>query len=237
MDWTDIRRAAQNAGWSGVAYDLHYRALNRVTLYMVLQGMTVTMETLDRQFLSGPERYRYDILDEAALRRYSCDPSNQLRAAFLDQAIRKGDSCYAVLDGETLASFGWYSNRPTRINNGLELQFHPSWIYMYHGHTRDEYRGQRLHAVGMAKATEAFTRRGYKGLISYVEANNFSSLKSVYRMGYRNIGRVAVLRLFGRYLIRLDPSCSEYEFEVKEAAPEVASATAVRGAYTRSRGG
>ena len=46
-----------------------------------------------------------------------------------------------------------------------------------------------------------------------------------------------MLRLFGRYLIRLDPSCSEYEFEVKEAAPEVASATAVRGAYTRSRGG
>ncbi len=215
MDWADIRRTASNFGWTGVAYDLHYRALNRVTLYMILQGMTVTMETLDRGFLTGPAEYRYGFLDEATLRKYAPDPSNRLSERFLDHALRKGDSCYAILDGDTLAAFGWYSNRPTHINDDLLLHFDPSWIYMYHGHTRPEYRGQRLHAVGMAKATEAFTAKGHRGLISYVEANNFSSLKSVYRMGYRNFGRVSVLHLFGRYVVRRDPACREYGFDVR----------------------
>jgi hypothetical protein len=232
MDWAEIRRTAKNVGWAGVAYDLHYRALNHITLYMVLQGMTVTMETLDHQFLAGPDRFRYGFLDEATLRRYSPDPSNRLGGAFLDQALRKGDSCYAVLDGETLAAFGWYSNKPTHINEDLQLHFHPSWIYMYHGHTRDEYRGQRLHGVGMAKATEAFTQRGFRGLISYVEANNFSSLKSVYRMGYRNFGRVSVLRMLGRHIIRRDAACREFEFDVKEASAETAGSLAVPGKGT-----
>ena len=31
MDGPEIHRDARNAGWFGVVYDLHYRALNRVT--------------------------------------------------------------------------------------------------------------------------------------------------------------------------------------------------------------
>ncbi len=220
MNWDEIRRTANLAGWLGVAYDFHYRVLNRVTRYMVLQGKAVTMETVDPQYLAGPDRYRYGFLDEAALRRLALDPSNRLREEFLDQALSKGDACYAVMAGETLVSFGWYSNKPTRLNEDLEIHFDPAWVYAYHAHTRDEYRGQRLNCVRIARAAEAFTQRGLRGAISYIEANNFGSLKSLYRVGSRDIGKVYVLGLPGRHVIRRDAACREYGFDVKVAARE-----------------
>ena len=189
----------------------------------------MTIETLDRQFLAGSDRYRYGFLDEDALRRHSLDPSNRLGGAFLDKALRKGDSCFAILDGETLASFCWYSDKPAQINEDLELHFHPAWIYMYHGHTRDEYRGQRLFSIGMAKAAEALIQRGFNGVICYVEANNSSSMRALHRVGFRHIGSARVLRVFGRHIIRRDATCREYGLDVKEAARECSSSVLVEG--------
>ena len=229
MNSAEILRAAKNAGWLGVAYDLSYRTVNHVTRYMALQGKAVTMETLDRRFLVEPQRYRCGFLDEPALRRYALDPSNRLRAKFLDQALRKGDSCYAILDGETLAAFGWYSEKPTQLNEDLEIHFDPSWVYAYHAHARDEYRGQHLNCVRIARAAEAFTLRGFKGAISYIEANNFTSLKSLHRVGSRDIGRIRVFRLFGRHIIRRDAACRDYGFDVKEVVVEGARALPAAG--------
>ncbi len=223
MDWDEIRHTARIAGWLGVAYDLHYRVLNRITRYMVLQGKAVTMETVDPRFLAGPDRYRYGFLDEVELRRFALDPSNRLHRDFLDRALRKGDTCYAVRDGETLVSFGWYSNKPTHLNEDLVIHFDPAWVYAYHAHTRDGYRGQRLNCVRIARAAEAYTLRGFRGAISYIEANNFRSMKSLHRVGSRDIGRVFVVGLPGRHFIRREAACREYGFDVKEAAGECSS--------------
>lgn len=219
MKWAAIRRNAENFGWSGVMYDFFYRTMNRITFFKVLQGMTVTLATLDPQFLQANTQYRYLFLDEKQLREYSRDPKNQLSTPFLDQALAKGDYCYAVIDGERLASFGWYSRLPTHITDDLVLHFNNSYVYMYHGYTNDDYRGQRLHALGMAKALQEFSTKGFKGLISYVECNNYSSLKSVYRMGYKNFGRLTVVKMFGKYFVRPDRNCLAYEFNLKANQP------------------
>ena len=217
MDKEKFRRMAENAGLGGVAYYLFYRSLNHLTYFRVLQGMTLTMETVDPKYLASNPAYTDGFLDEARLREFAKDPSSHISDSFLDIALPKGDRCYAFLAGERLASFGWYSDKPT-LDGDLMLHFDPAWIYMYHGYTKEEDRGQRLHAVGMAKALRAFTAMGYRGIVSYVESNNYSSLKSCYRMGYRNFGRIAVLRLFESYLIRRDRSCEAYSFDL--TAPE-----------------
>jgi len=214
MNVETIRRTAENAGLGGVAYDLFYRSLNHLTYFKVLQGITVTMETLDPKYLVSNPAYTDGFLDEAQLRRFAKDPSNHISDSFLDQAMLKGDRCYAFLAGDRLASFGWYSDKPTLIDGGPELRFDPSWVYMYHGYTQEADRGSRLHAVGMAKALRGFTEMGYRGIVSYVELNNYSSLKSCYRMGYRNFGRIAVFRLFGSFLIRRDRACEPYSFDL-----------------------
>jgi hypothetical protein len=41
---------------------------------------------------------------------------------------------------------------------------------------------------------------GFRGFLSYVGSNNFAALKSVSQLGYREVGRVYVLRFFRRHL-------------------------------------
>ena len=214
MNFETIRRTAENAGLGGVAYDLFYRSLNHLTYFKVLQGMTVTMETLDPKYLVSNPAYTDGFLDESQLRGFAKDPANHISDAFLDRSLPKGDRCYAFLAGDRLASFGWYSDKATLIDGGLTLHFDPAWVYMYHGYTQEADRGHRLHAVGMAKALRAFTELGYRGIVSYVELNNYSSLKSCYRMGYRNFGRIAALRGIGSFLIRRDRACEAYAFDL-----------------------
>ena len=62
-------------------------------------------------------------------------------SAFLDMALAKGDECYGFFDGEVLASYGWYSRRPTEMDApGFEFRFDPRFIYMYKGYTHRDHR-------------------------------------------------------------------------------------------------
>jgi ribosomal protein S18 acetylase RimI-like enzyme len=215
LNLNELKLIKKKFGWKGVSHALKYSALNKFTFYKELQGMIVTMETLDPKYLNGNPAYVHGFLDEAQLRQFSKDSETQITDVFLDRVLPKGDRCYAIMDGGRLAAYGWYSTKPTNINKELVLHFDPHWVYMYKGYTHPDYRGQRLHAIGMAKALEAFTKEGYKGLISYVETNNFASLRSVFRMGYRNICKVRIFKGLGSYHITTEPECEKYQFTVK----------------------
>jgi hypothetical protein len=196
---TAMQRIQQELLTDGLArssFDLALRAVNKVVLLKILKGMTV--ERVDPSYLGCPEPYRATFLDKALLRRLGEDPVNGLPGSFLDEALSAGDECYGFLAGETLAAYGWYSRRPTPIDPP-DLVLHPGgqYVYMYKGFTHPEHRGQRLHAIGMTLALQHYLRRGYKGLVSYVEANNFASLKSVGRMGYEIFGSACVLGILG----------------------------------------
>ena len=78
---------------------------------------------------------------------------------------------------------------------------------MYKGFTDPGYRGQRLHALGMTSALKQFRERGATGLVSYVYATNFDSLRSCYRMGYTDVGQIYCLRAGGIYWIHPDAGC------------------------------
>ncbi|HKY34215.1 MAG TPA: GNAT family N-acetyltransferase [Candidatus Polarisedimenticolia bacterium] len=218
MNIQDIRRNIRNAGVAGAVFDLGYRIANRSGRLMVLQMMKVTMESLDPEFLArgAPwERFQGSFLDEAAVRRHGIDPANEMAPRFLEEALAKRDRCYALMDGDRLAAYGWYSTRETALGDGLTLSYGPQWVYMYKGFTHPAYRGLRLHARGMAGALQATASEGYRGLLSFVEANNFSSLRSVHRMGYRDIGRIVVLGILGRHWISVAPECRPYGLELR----------------------
>lgn len=210
MKIQDLQLAIKNAGIRGACYDLGYRVGKKLARLTVLQGMTLTPESLDRSFLEGNPRYRHGFLPEAELRAFARTPGLELDDAFLDQALAKGDRCYGIVDGGTLASYGWYSTNPTPIDDELTLHFDPRWVYMYKGYTGHAYRGQRLHAIGMARSMTEHVALGLKGIVSQVEANNFSSLKSVHRMGYVDVGRIRAWRALGRWRVRTDASCAPY---------------------------
>src|SRR5262245_32497331 len=106
---------------SDTIYDQIYTRVNRLTLLMVLK--CVAIDAVNRGFLQGCDVYRPRFLDPATLLALSEDPEYEMEQDFLDEAVGKGDSCFAIFDGHRLASYGWYSTKPTKVNEDLELQF------------------------------------------------------------------------------------------------------------------
>jgi hypothetical protein len=217
MNFTHKLNEVKYFGFFPVAKEVMYTAINKLWCFMVLQGMIVTLDSLDHNFLNVSPAHRYTFLSNEEVLYYAQDESNHMSGSFVKGALAKGDKCYGIFEGSNLISYGWYSDSETHINKDLLLYFDPDWIYMYKGYTKVSHRGQRLHAFGMAMALKEFCEMGKKGLISYVEAQNFKSLRSTARMGYQNIGRVRIFQLSNRFRIKAEKSCQPYGFGVREA--------------------
>ena len=212
----------------GLARTLHLAAVrlaNLVVHFKILRGVCAGQP--DASFLRCPESYRAGFLFADRLRAFAERPETEMSPEFVEHTIAKGDECYAICDGDTLAAYGWYSTQPTPTGTpGALLHFSREYVYMYKGFTDTRYRGQRLHAIGMTRALEHYLARGHRGLVSYVESTNFDSLKSCFRMGYRQFGSVYVLRVFGRTLAWSSPGCAPFRFRVEASpAPRHASLT------------
>lgn len=197
-------------------HDLTVRAANRLVVFKILQIMAV--ERVHPEFLRCPAPYLATFLDEKDLREHGRNPDNELPARFLDEALGKGDQCLGILVGDTLAAYGWYAFGATRIHpRDLVLRVSSRYVYMYKGFTHPAHRGQRLYAIGMTLALQHYQARGYAGMVSYAESNNFRAIHSTRRMGYEALGAVAVLRLFGVYVTRASPGCRRLGLRIEPA--------------------
>ena len=209
---------ARRHGWWHTLHHVLLRTINSVALFKILRGVRV--ERADPAFSTCPEPYTAQFLPERMLRDFARDPDNQMPEGFLEEALSKGDKCFGICHGATLAAYSWYATTPTRIDPpGLQLRFGAEYVYMYKGFTQLAYRGKRLYAIGMTMALQHFLSRGSKGLVCYIESDNFDSLKSSFRMGYAAFGSVFVMRILGRYLAYATPGCGRYGFRVHPTPP------------------
>jgi ribosomal protein S18 acetylase RimI-like enzyme len=225
MDVVQLRESVDRYGLNATAYDLAYRAASKFADLMILKAIVITMATLDRKYLEdgngkgGSEASSsrvWGFLDrETLVRAASAEAAEDMDVAFIDAALSRGDRCYGLVEEGKVVSYGWYSTRPTEVTDDLELRFDPSYAYMYKGFTLPSHRGQRLHGIGMARALRALTEEGLKGLVSYVRSNNFASLKSCYRMGYKDFGQIVIVRFRGRVRSYATRGCSRYDFRVE----------------------
>lgn len=207
-----ITREVRDFGLGATIYDLSIRAVNHVVAFTFWKGVVANQPHPD--YLRLPEAYQARLLEADAMSAY-VGPENELEEEVLEQARAKGDRCMALFDGATLASYGWYSNQPTDISDDLQLHFKSSYVYMYKGFTSTRFRGQRLHAIGMTLALQEYLRRGFSGIVSVVASHNLSSLKSCYRMGYRDFGRIYVLKSYGRHFLYHSGGCRDFEFSLQ----------------------
>jgi hypothetical protein len=210
------RRVYDNARTFGVrpaAFDFAYLGAKRVFDIQILKGMTAVMADADPKMLSAaPFQARFAKPEELERARRQDGWEEELNPSFLEPAFAKGDECFAIFDGDKLASVGWYARTPTAISTSQRLHFDPSWAYMYKGYTIPAYRGKRLHGIGMSLALQSFSERGARGLISYVEFNNLQSLRSVERTGYRLFGDIYLANIGGRERSYATPGCRAYGF-------------------------
>lgn len=226
MNMHQIRESVSHLGFTATAQDIAYRGANRVTEVTVLKGVVLTMDTVDRKFLADGDGYRWGFLDATALHRGLDDSGAE--AEFIAQALAKGDRCYGAIHGDVIASYGWYSTLPTAItaiSDDMILHFDSAYAYMYRGYTSTSYRGKRLHGIGMARALTAYVEEGKNGLVSCVELNNFPSLHSSYRLGYRDFGMLFSIKVAGQRHTHATRGCETYAFEMR-SEPRAARPTA-----------
>jgi hypothetical protein len=216
MEVRSLRDFVDKHGVRAAAHDLACRAANALTGAMVLQGMSLTVDSVPTAFLKDEAGLRWGFLDQdVLLRALPHGAADDMDERFIVEALERGDRCYGALAGDLLASYGWYSTRPTPVNRELLLRFDRRYAYMYKGYTLPAYRGRRLHGIGMARALKAHVGGGLKGLVSYVRSNNVASLKSCHRLGYKDFGRIFVVELRGRYRTYATSGCARYGFCVE----------------------
>jgi hypothetical protein len=210
MNLQHEREIVKSYGLRAGIHDVTKRAIDKVIFCKILNVVDLALANANPEFLSLDARFVGRFLRDDELNRYAADPKNDLTASFVKGALTKGDRCYGVLEGDTLASYGWYSQKPTEMDDDLVFHFDPNDVYMYKGFTPKTHRGLRLHAFGMALALEAYTHEGARGLVSYVESNNFASLRSCARLGYKDVGHVYVARLRDRSVMWRTGKCEAH---------------------------
>jgi hypothetical protein len=222
MDIRFYELSFQRYGMAATLYHAAYRAAQRLTDVAVWKTLVLTMETLDRQFLEDARRAGGRLLAAEELRPHTRIAETRLTDRFVDAAAARGDRCLAYFEGDRLISYGWYSTRPpvhlTELDTDLYLHFDPKYAYMHNGYTLPQYRGHRLHALGMAAGLEAHAEQGLHGLVSYVDSANFASRRSCYRMGYRDIGHVLIARVGQRFACHATRGCEPYGLRVAPLA-------------------
>lgn len=201
-------------GLRNTLFYLSLKAVNKVAYTKVLTCI-IAKKAHPASLLVDP-KFNHKFLENDELILYSKDKSNELPIRFLKSAMLKGDKCYAIIDQGEVAGYGWYSNKETTTDiKKLTFSFDPTYAYMYKGLTKKNYRGQRLHAIGMSWALQRQLEMGAKGLVSYVEAENFDSLKSCYRMGYKKVGTIIVINMFGKNFLYHTKSCKKHNIRLK----------------------
>lgn len=156
--------------------------------------MEVVWLDLQRAEACSPvEGFEFRFLTADEVRAFSQDPRLDLNLNMVAE-VERGDSlCFAALDHENLAAYGWYAMHRAQPRHcfGVGLELPDDVAYMFKGFTHPTYRGRRLHAAAMALALTELGHRGVRGLISTVEWTNEASLRSCDRLGYERLGRIA----------------------------------------------
>lgn len=205
----DLKRFGLKAWGLRGACGVAHRAVG----FKAIRGMTLDPDDIDQTYLGDAPLFSQHACGAAEFSQLADAPS-LASEAFYEGAIKRGDRCHYLADGEKVASYGWYATEPVPAVDDTWIHYSPAYVYMYKGFTLPEYRGKQLHAYGMAHAATDSRARGYRGLISYVEVQNEGSLRSVARLGYREFGTCIHMRILGRTLTYSSPGCHDYGFRL-----------------------
>jgi hypothetical protein len=132
--------------------------------------------------------FRFLTADE--VETYGKDPSYYIHPG-LGVGVRNGQElCFAALAGDRLAAFGCYTIAYVKPEQaaGAAMSFPADVVYMSYGFTHPDFRGARLHGLVMGLALKELASFGITKLVSIVARSNYASLKSCWRLGYKNLG-------------------------------------------------
>ncbi len=203
--WDRIARTHRHHGVRATIQRVTSRLATRLLCLEVVETVWLEVADLPSSLVPDPQ-FECRFLTPADVARFAEDSANELEPEFVHRAEVGRDRCFAVLDGGRLAAYGWYAlgSIEPEHNFGVGMSYPDDVAYMYKGLTLPDYRGRRLHGIGMALALRELAASGVARLISTVEWTNWGSLQSCQRLGYRRLGRLWTCR-YGKSRLFLAP--------------------------------
>ena len=140
-------------------------------------------------------KFEFRFLEAHEVAKFAEEPSNDLDAAMIDRAAGGRDLCFAAINDGRLAAYGWYALDAIEAehNFGVAMSYPSTVAYMYKGFTHPDFRGAKLHGVGMGLALKNLAQWGVTSLVSTVGWLNDASMRSCDRLGYERLGRIVTI--------------------------------------------
>ena len=133
-------------------------------------------------------RIRARRVTQEELAEYSKKPDYHITSAFLRGLRPRRDICMGVFVDGILAAYSFLSVAPTPVDGPLAFCFPHGWVYVYKSFTHPDWRGRRLHGIGILQAIRELgeaSQSHYSGLVALVATDNRPSLRAFQRLGFR----------------------------------------------------
>jgi CelD/BcsL family acetyltransferase involved in cellulose biosynthesis/ribosomal protein S18 acetylase RimI-like enzyme len=185
----DCRRFGVRAGASGLAYRLIRRSC-RLTIAHVLR---LDVTELAPQLRLPPDfECRWLTADE--VRAFASDAANDLEDSLADRVNDGRNFCFGVLCNRRLVNYCWYSlgaiSKEHSFGAGLALP--TDTLFLYKAFTDPDFRGRHFHPSAVSRVVHEFAKRGISRVVALVENDNWPSLHSHAKLGFRRVGRMLV---------------------------------------------
>jgi hypothetical protein len=114
--------------------------------------------------------------------------------------LDRDELCYIATAGSKVVSYFWIRLAGQVNENRLTVYtLAPTDVYIHDAYTLPEYRGKNIYpAMKTIAGREAAAKYGKQRMISIIERNNQSSLKSTWKIGETYIGYIGWMKIFGK---------------------------------------
>jgi len=208
-----IRCDIKHFGIKHALYDVLLRSTNRLILFRVLRLVTISKVKRHDPLPAG---YLFKPIMPDDLAKLAQDKAYEINPVLLRESRQAGNSCFGIFDGSRLANYLFIYTTPALMTDDLQITFGRNYAYLCATFTHPDYRGRHMNSIAAAFASGAYLDKGFKKLLAYVDANNFSSLKSLFRVGWVAVDTIYIVRIFGRYFIRSGAGSSAHEFRITQ---------------------
>ena len=218
--WVELKRKYKYGGSKHFAIHLLYQILNKLFYFECLHVMRLSMKDINSKYLSLHNGFSGKFLSSEEIEKYFLGNDSEFELP--PNVLENRDECFAILENLEIASYGWYSKKPTAVTGEFKISIPQNFRYMHHGYTSEKYRGKRLHAIGMSKALQILSmNKDCDGLVSVVSAENASSLVSTERLGFVPIGKIFIIAKLNRYFVFHTKNCQSAGVSLRKNRPNI----------------